>query len=262
MTTKDDVFTNDLEYRKFQYTNKIWNEIKMNSPWSVGNVSYLINSHNFRNKEEWKEFYFKSGEDRLAKMKKLSSSDVAKLNLIEMDETLSYGIKNVNFKFGRTRDELIHKGHVLYEAVLRDGNKMGLTIKECIYAVMFRTIGETWNGIIQRELNTIKVLEETINNKALIVKKVNGDFDATYAVDFELYINNHLLCGIQVKPPSYLTGTTQELQDIKVINEEKNKLYAEKYKSKVHYIYSKINGTIDNVAVIDEIIEDIKKLNL
>lgn len=258
METKEDVFKNDLNYKKFQYTNKIWNDIKMNSPWSIGNVSYLITSHNFRNKEEWKEFYFKSGQDRLNEMNKITQNNKSKLNLIEMEKDLPYAVKNLNFKFGRTRDELIHKGHLLYEAVLKDGNKQGLSIQECIYSVMFRTIGETWNGIIQRELNTMQVLSEKLNNENITIKKVDGDFDAKYAVDFELYLEGVLVCGIQVKPPSYLSGTTPEIVEIKTVNEEKNKLYTDKYGAKVHYVYSKINGTIENISVIEDIILQIK----
>lgn len=262
MATNDKVFKNDLNYKKFQYTNKIWNDMKINSPWSVGNVTNLITSHTFRNKEEWKEFYFKSGQDRLNELNKISECNKSKLNLVQMDENLSYEIKNINFRFGRTRDELVHKGHLLYEGVLRDGNKVGLSLRECIYSVMFRTIGETWNGIIQREINTGKVLAKSLNNENIIIKKVDGDFDAKYAVDFEVYLKNKLVCAIQVKPPSYLSGTTPALQEVKSINKEKNNSYTNNYGSNVHYIYSKINGYIENVTVIDEILLDIKKIQV
>lgn len=255
-----DIFENTMDKKKFQYTNRIWNEARLNTGWSVGYVSDLINRNHFRTKEEWKEFYYNSGEERgkrIAEMN-LTEDQKNKLYRANVAHSLPQEIKDLNYKYGRTRESLIHKGRLLYQAVLKDGNKLNLTEKECVYAVMFRVLGETWNGIVIREQNTVKNLNKSLTDMgySVDIRKTEGSFDYKYEVDFEVFVGDKLICGIQVKPESYRRGETKELIVTKQINKVKNDKYEEEFGKRVYYVYSKTDGTILNSEVINDIIRD------
>jgi len=61
-----DLFQNLLDAQKFKATNALWNELGLNSPWSIGYATNLIESSEFSSKEDWRDFYFDSGQKRLA----------------------------------------------------------------------------------------------------------------------------------------------------------------------------------------------------
>lgn len=261
-----DLFENTMDKDKFQYTNRIWNDTRLNSSWSVGYVSDIINRKHFRTKEEWVQFYYKSGEDRLKAVKELNLSEIDKSMLFSGNSynSLPNEIKDLNYRYGRTRESLIYKGKLLYQAVLKDGNKLDLTEEECIYAVFFRVLGETWNGVVVRENNTMNYLNNKLikHGQNVTISKTEGSFDYKYEVDFEIYKDSNLICGIQVKPISYQNGNTTELIKTKEINKIKNDAYENEFKRKVLYVYSKTNGEILNKEIIDEIIGIIKKYSI
>ncbi len=75
-----DSFKNKLDIKRFNSTNGLWNNMKLNSPWSVGYVTSLIQSKTFQNKEEWEQFYYDSGELRKQKISILDKDLKSKLN--------------------------------------------------------------------------------------------------------------------------------------------------------------------------------------
>ena len=143
------------------------------------------------------------------------------------------------YTHGRSKEYLVQVGKKLYDAVKKTLN---ITVEECIECVRFRVICETWNGIILREINTIKMLNLIYDNKFLF-KKTN-EFDMEYAVDYEIYYNNKLLCGIQIKPPSYETSNAEYILRAKKCNKEKNTKYKEKFGVEVITLISGIDGII------------------
>lgn len=257
-----DLFENKMDKKKFQYTNRFWNEKGLNTTWSIGCVSELINRGTFRTKEEWAEFYFNSGEERLKELKVLNLSEDIKRKVITLSPSrdLPREIKLLNYTYGRTREGLRFKGEVLYNAVCKDGNKLGLTKKECIYAVFYRVIAETWNGIMGREVKTVSVLKKLLENKgySLELKKTDGVFDYNYEVDYQVYLLDKLICGLQIKPESYAKDSP-ELQSAKEINQRKNEKYNKDFNKRVLYMYSTHHGYIKNIDVVNEIIEEIER---
>ena len=243
-----DIFDNKLNIKKFQYTNKIWNELGLNKAWSIGVVSKIIYQRNFRTKEEWKEYYFESGKKRLEYIK--NKSLLTKSILIQPNTRLNQQYIDTNYNYGRTEDELNYKGFLLYDEIIKRGNPMGLTINECQYAVKFRVICETWNGIIKREQNTIETLKNYFKDEDISFKKTNGDRDALYEVDYDVFVKNKIICGLQIKPKSYLSFKDEKLKKLNLL---KNKKYKDKYNADVLYIYSQIDGTILNKEIIKEI---------
>lgn len=113
-----DEFVLGIDKEKFRSTNAKWNELMLNDPWSVGYVSTLIEAANWKNKEEWEQTYYASGENR----NKYIEQNAARLgHTLEYfnDVTvpynkanyyaLSWDIKNVNTQRGRTKEDFAAK---------------------------------------------------------------------------------------------------------------------------------------------------------
>jgi len=143
------------------------------------------------------------------------------------------------YEHGRSREYLAQVGQKLYDGVKAS---LDISLEECVECVRFRVICETWNGIILREANTIKTLNLIYDDKFEFRKTGDSDFD--YAVDYEMYYKNRLLCGIQIKPTSYLTSDAEYIRRAKRCNEEKNNRYEEKFGVPVITITSEANGNI------------------
>lgn len=245
-----DIFINKLDNQKFQYTNKIWNKLELNKAWSVGLLSKLINQRNFRSKEEWKEYYFESGNKRL---EIVNDRDYIVQSIlgqrIKPTSKLNNKYIDTNYNYGRTKQELEYKGFILYDEILKRGNPLKITLKECQYAILFRVICETWNGIVQRERNTIETLKGIFSNIAdLSFDKTSGERDSLYEVDYDVFYKDKIICGLQIKPDSYIKFNDSNL---KKLNKIKNDKYKEKYNADVIYIYSSLDGKISNREIVE-----------
>src|SRR5882724_3149153 len=139
-----DEFVNELDTGKFESTNGIWNQLMLNDPWSVGYVTTLVESRIFKSKEDWEEYYYSSGDQRNIQLSNLSKEIADKMNdeqLIRVNksqiETMSWNLKNLNFQFGRTKNQIAVKGKILFAEALK--RNIDITEEECIEAVRFRT---------------------------------------------------------------------------------------------------------------------------
>lgn len=252
-----DEFVLGIDKEKFRSTNAKWNELMLNDPWSVGYVSTLIEASNWKNKEEWEQTYYASGENR----NKFIEQNAAKLGhtldyfndvTIPYNKAnyyaLSWDIKNVNTQRGRTKEDFAAKGKILYEAVKDNG--YGLTLEECIECVRFRVICETWNGIILRENSTVTTLQRMFPNLTFV--KAEGEMDHTYAVDFQVYKEEKLVCAIQIKPKSYLQNAPYIVK-ARQANVNKYAAYQAKYGASVLTIIATSKGEIQNKEVFSQI---------
>ena len=117
-----DEFILSIDKEKFRSTNAKWNKLMLNDPWSVGYVSTLIETANWKNKEEWETTYYASGEVR----NQLIEQNAAKLGYskeffndttIPMNKkkyyALSWDVKNINTQKGRTIEDLKNKAKIL-----------------------------------------------------------------------------------------------------------------------------------------------------
>lgn len=244
-----DLFENSVSKNKFQSTNDLWNKLKLNTGWSVGYVSNIIKSK-FKCKEEWKEYYFKTGIERQEKLKKLPIWEQNALNDITINK---YKGDNayLNYDFGRTKEEIANKGLILYKHIVDSGNPLKITEEECMLIAFFRVVCETWNGIAVREYNTRDYIEKYFKDRGIIISLVDtsGRFDYSFGVDFEVYHEGNIECGLQVKPPSY-NSDKDYLKVAKNINENKNTKYKEQFNRDVLYVYSKTDGEICNKEIL------------
>lgn len=236
---------------KFRSTNDMWNRLMLNDPWSVGYVSTLIETKEWSSKEEWEAFYYESGEER--NRIKGSNSSILDNYLLPIEDrvrydNLPYSLKNINKNYGRTKEELRKKGNTLYEHVKNNGH--GLTPDDCFECVRFRTICETWNGIILRENNTIASLQRQFPNLSFI--KTDGETDHTYAVDYIVCLGQKELCGLQIKPKSY-TWNAPYIVKARYANQQKNAAFTKLHSIPVFNVISASNGLIYSKDVISKI---------
>ena len=240
-------FVLTIDKEKFRSTNAAWNQLMLNDPWSVGYVSQLIESKEWATKEEWEQFYYDSGLQRknlLGSQSSILNDDSLQLTNKAAINGLSWNLKNLNYQYGRTKEDLMNKAHKLHSSA------PNLSVEECYECVRFRTICETWNGIIIRETNTIRNLSMQFPN--LVFLKTNGEIDHTYAVDYEVFSNGVLKYGIQIKPKSY-TFNTPYLQKARYANQQKYDAYLNLKGVRVLTVISKGNGEILNYEVIQQL---------
>lgn len=153
------------------------------------------------------------------------------------------------YEHGRSREYLAQVGQRLHSLA---SQVFDISLEECIECVRFRVICETWNGIIIREINTINRLSQMLENK-FIFKKTEGKIDTEYAVDYEMYSGDELMCGIQIKPVSYLKSNEDYVLEAKKYNEEKNEVYTKLFRVPVFTLYSDMSGYITPTTEFEEI---------
>jgi hypothetical protein len=144
------------------------------------------------------------------------------------------------YEHGRSKDYLAEVGKRLFSHI---SSQMDITLDECVECVRFRVICETWNGIALREPNTINTLNIATDER-FEFRKTTGDNDFEYAIDYEMYFDNSLICGIQIKPTSYNTSNADYILRARFINRKKNEKYEQKFDVPVFTITSDSNGGI------------------
>lgn len=249
-----DIFENEVNLNLFKKTNDIWNKLGLNSPWNVGVVSQLIKNKEFKNKEDWYDYYFESGEKRLEILKSLKEEDQVLLTKVKM-KGVKTDLSYINYEYGRTKKEIMNLGKIMYECIMAQENKLNITLAECQYIAFFRTVCETWNGVKIRETETKKNIENYFLDKNIYISLINvsGKFDAKYAVDYEVYYDGSIVCGLQIKPESYIDQKTSYIYKSHKINVSKNENYNKKYNREVLYVYSTQEGIVINKDVLDSL---------
>ena len=252
-----DLFINNLSQDDFKKTNKYWNHLGLNTAWSVGRVTHLIQQRPFQTKEEWESFYYQSGVERLAKIHQLAPDLQDKLLRVKPNYRLNETYRILNTEYGRTPEALNYKGQLLYEAMIQAGET--ITLEVCQEAVRFRVICETWNGVIIRERKTVDFLTKWFEEKTDIpfeIVKTESKMDYEFEVDYELWIEGVRRLGIQIKPATY-RGNTNYLMEAKRINYFKNQAYTQTFNVPVLYVYSDYHGKPENFLEIEMQIQTI-----
>lgn len=241
----------------FSSTNRMWNTERFNSPFLWGYVSQLIGEEEFKKKEDWLEYYFRSGEERLRQIKALPSKwrDVVTSYDTTPPKDTPKWVLNLNHSYGRTEEECKKMAKMMYEKRVKN-IKPKISEEEWEHMVFYRVFGETWNGVVAREKSTAASIQQVL---PIELRKVKGSLDYKYAIDYEVYVEDTLLCALQVKPKSYLYGNSQALVTAKEANKIKNIQYRKKTGKPVLYVYSEHNGEVSNTSVLEEINNLIKE---
>lgn len=247
-----DLFQLPISKEVFASTNATWNKLRLNAPWSVGYVSYLIQQEHFSCKESWVTYYYQSGKDRDAAIK-LLPADIQDLlnshcmatNKKKQFYALPQAYQDLNFKYGRSQHVMHQKAVLLHQAMQQQASHISL--QECVVCVRYRTVAESWNGIVVREQNTLKTLQNVLPQ--LSFKHTTGKYDHTYAIDYEVFKKSKKVAALQIKPASYKYNTPY-LLSAKKANKLKFMAYQQIYKVPVYVVLAKYNGTIVNQEVL------------
>lgn len=256
------IFGLSFDPGRFRATNGLWNALRLNDPWSVGYVSRLIASRYFGTKEAWEDYYYESGELRrraltelAVETRRLLDDFSLKLRNPAVIGRIDPKLAELNYGYGRTEAELQQKADVLREAVNNgsSGLKPPLSEAEGFECVRFRTIRETWNGIIIRERRTVETLRRIFPE--IVFKKSEGEKDYQYGIDYELFLNGDLLGAIQIKPQSYLISTPYTLK-AQAANQRKFADYKNDFGRNVRVVVADMRGNILNR---DDFIERLRR---
>jgi len=231
-----------VDYKVLQLTNEVWNELQLNSPWSVGMVSHLIRQEQFGTYQDWYQYYYQSGQWRADAMQDITPTTRHILDFIGprsakiMLKEEYHDYRGLQRHYGRSRSIILHRSGILRNAVAPK-----LTLNQAFQIVEYRVLGETWNGIYIRE----KHFENYIDglNKHIKLVHASGEMDYNYAIDYELYMSNVLICAVQVKPETYRSDKSYIRKAIKA-NRAKNTCYTEDYGKPVYTILIASSGEI------------------
>ena len=128
-----DEFKLPIDAELFRTTNDAWNKLMLNDPWSVGYVTTLIETKQWKSKEEWEMFYYTSGKERIEKAGN-NYNLIENFQLVRTDKAaiykFSWDVKNLNFQYGRTKDDLMRRAEVLHE-YMRSQLKSTITLDQC-----------------------------------------------------------------------------------------------------------------------------------
>ena len=120
----------------------------------------------------------------------------------------------------------------------------------CFDYVKFRVLGQTWNGMLN-EINLISELKDEFPN--IDFKKADYDLDENYFTDWELYSNDKLLLGLQIKPITYSYMNTPYQNQAKLNHERQRTNYKEKFKVPHFLIYYENDKLYDKQMVLNKI---------
>lgn len=241
-------------------TNSIWNREKMNSPFIWGNLSSLLQQGKPETEEEWKKFYFYSGEKRKLHLKRANPEIQEFCNDYEKrfryrEEKYSgiATVKRLNLDFGRTSSEVDAFILYTYNKFIKNWISLNLSLEEWTEIVNTHIFTETFNGY-NREILVSRKLQDVFQEYS--VEKVSGAMDFTYAIDLLIRKDNTPLLGIQVKPISYLNGLIKGVKyvnEAELANQLKQRKLLEKYGIKTSTVYS------DKGEIGEEKIDEIKR---
>lgn len=241
-----------------QLTNNIWNSLGLNSRWNIGEISSLIKGKIFKTKQDWEDYYYSSGKDRLDRMKYYSTKAINEANSVIANYKDSEMV-DINSKYGRTKEDLYNKALFFQHFTAKDSNLSHLSVEDCFELIKKRVIDETWDGIVLRERNTIDKLSKLLPKFTFL--ETDSDKDCDYGVDYEIYYNKNLILGLQIKPESYKNGKDKDyLKKAWQINETKHSKYRKDFNRDIIYIFSDLDGTILDKTNINQLKEYHDKL--
>ena len=216
------------EKRWYKITNGAWNDSVINNPNKIGYVIDHISKCKPENYKEWERYFF----EKVASKKK-----IREFAAIFKDAILSKEDLTKAFTFYKMEE------------------KTACEMVEC------RLIYETWLGYIA-EKETCKCLIDSLKKDKyeITVKPLSPYEDNKYAVDFFVYCEEGLVCGIQIKPSTYYKSNQSVVKKTIEDNKNKNKGFVEKYKAPVEYVYYERPSMNEYYLIDNDVLTRIKKL--
>ena len=229
----------DYEYLKTIENQNLWFKSELFRPYSIGScISILKNGvlNGFiTDIESWEKYYIKTGEDRLKiiespnyiKYKNLLINPICKSKY-----DIPKYIKNVNYDYGRTFNDIQNIASILY-TMSSNNNNMFKSQIDAIKFVYLHTIIETWEGY-NKENNLIHYLNGQFSD--YYFEHESAVNDSKYGSDIRVLKNNNLVCSIQLKPYTYFLSNRSHLIEARKHNIINYKKYFDDFNAPIKMI--------------------------
>lgn len=201
--------------------NSVMNRFQLNFKRNVGPTSESIRKCSPKNLEEWRAYYF--------------SQVKPKEHIIELGKKLYVKITEV------IQSEVAE-----------------VTEQDCIDYIMQLVIDRTYDGYVT-EIQTI--YGQLQNILGVPIQAASDEWDRLFNVDFFIQVQDRYI-GLQIKPVNSGVQIPEIFKEYN-LQAETHKKFTEDFGGKVFYLFSAKVGDkkeIQNKEVIDEIIQEIKRL--
>lgn len=222
--------------KEFSYTNRIWNDLHLNSRRNIGALMFLIKNSKATTIEEWAKYYFTTGRDR--------ANIITRLNTFE-NKNKPIDFRIIDSEYGRTLHDFSKIAKTLVE-------KLNISFELALNYVYIRVIDETWVGY-NRELIVFNKLKDLLKNSDIEVRQVDYQKDVEFAIDYELVRDKEVILGIQLKSTNYKESGHGKLTDCKIMNIEKNIRYSDVFDAYVVYLYISSDDEIINISSLEKL---------
>jgi len=203
--------------------NSAMNRFQLNFKRNVGPTSESIRKCSPKSLDEWREYYF--------------SQVKPKEHIIELGKKLYVKITEV------------------IQSEVAD-----VTEQDCIDYMIQLVIDRTFDGYTTEIQTVYGQLQKILNVK---IEPAPDEWDRLFNVDFFIKVGEKFI-GLQIKPINSGIQLPEIFKEYS-IQAETHKKFTEVFGGKVFYLFSAKVGTnkeIQNKEVIDEILEEIKKLKI
>lgn len=201
--------------------NSAMNRFQLNFKRNVGAVSEEIRKCSPKTVKDWEEYYFKNVRSRE------HIEDLGKKLHIKITEVIASEVESV-------------------------------TEPECIQYMHNMVIGRTYDGYMTEIKTIYGQLQQELG---VAIEPAPDEWDRLFNVDFFIKVQDKFL-GLQIKPGGGVSHIPQIFKE-RELQEATHKKFTAKFGGKVFYVISVKLGdkkTIQNVEVIDEIRNEIKRL--
>ncbi len=219
----------NLKFKRETLLNYSMNRWCLNRVYSIGSTSELIRTCSPKSFEEWEKYYFEN-----AVQKKRNGIKVTKEYITELGRKMYIKLSEV------IQNEL--------ESIQEE---------ECIDYAYNLVLNRTYEGY-RREINTVYGQLESILD--IKIQPAPDKWDRQYCVDFFIQVKDSCI-GIQIKSVS---GSALDHYQWEKMHELNHKKFKVKFGGSVFFVYSKKSGKkgkIENPEIIDEIQEEIRRIN-
>ena len=175
-----------------------------------------------------------------------------------LDDWRRYYFQNV-----RSVEHIEELGRKLYVKITEviQSEVEEITEQDCIDYMMNLVIDRTYEGY-HTEIQTI--YGQLQSDLGVKIEPAPDKWDRLFNVDFFIAINERFI-GLQIKPVSTSSGVQlPQIFKEQTIQKQTHEKFTNKFGGSVFYVYSeKIDGkkSIKNIEVVDEIRQEIKRLN-
>lgn len=222
---------------------KLWDRIYLSHKWVIGDTLTLIRRSNVSTIDEWREYYYRSGEIRGGKINRHPNKHILnKLDITENEivfKQLSNDIKNFNFFHGRTLSEVGNITSIFEDKLLE--KKIEFEHQEVVNLIDTLIFGRSW-GIYEIELNVIKKLKDGFTSFDFIPSRIKI-LNEKSKVSYEIYENKQLVCGLDIINSNYFKIDSDEFIEFRANLILKHLAYEKKYNRKSYVILTNNNGT-------------------